>query len=628
MPLSNQRLVSKAPIHAAVISSLLLAPAAYAQVIPFVDNYKTNVTTNTSVETNAADALLSGFSTLWTTGTTWDTGAPTAIGAYVMEASQHFVVRATEHLTPAQAESVYFTDRRNQSYSATIGLGALADAYRTAAGATTTITTVASNADVAIYNDEGTGAGATSSPTVGQIVALVGTLRGSFSSTTPAKNFFNEPRPWRLNDAVQVMDLGTETTGYTTQDLADGTPNLGTPLTYFPLYQTHVVIPATLKAVRSTTPATDGSFVSGHTNAGYLASFAMAYAMPQYFQGLLLNASQIGQNRIEAGMHSPLDVMGGRMLSTALAAAILYDPANAALESGALAQGQAFVTASNAVPADAVDPKSLAAHEQDKRLYTFRMTYGLPTADSEDIPATVPQGAEVLLATRQPYLDTDQRREVLRTTAISSGDPLLDDTEGWGRLNLYAAADGYGRFDADVTVNMDASRGGFAARDLWRNAIAGVGKLTKQGTGELDLTGENTYSGGTEIDNGVLLAASATALGSGGVVLNGGSLVDFAPVALRVGGNYTQSNASTLEVTVGCGTDGINRGALLVRGSAHLGGHLHITSAGPVPRNPIPLIVSGGPRSGTFDDVTVTGVGRARTSLTYGPNFVLLNILH
>jgi hypothetical protein len=109
------------------------------------------------------------------------------------------------------------------------------------------------------------------------------------------------------------------------------------------------------------------------------------------------------------------------------------------------------VTANNAIPVEGVDPKSLTAHEQEKRLYTLRLTYGLPTTDSTDIPATVPQGAEVLLATRQPYLDTDQRREVLRTTAISSDNLLLDDTEGWGRLNLYAAADGYGRFDTEPT---------------------------------------------------------------------------------------------------------------------------------------------------------------------------------
>jgi len=229
-----------------VILSLLSAPAAYAQVTPFVDHYKTNVSANVTGETNAADALLSGFSTLWTTGTTWDTGAPTAIGTRVMEASQRFVVKATEHVTPAQAESVYFTDRRNQSYSATIGLNALADAYRTAAGATTTITSVASNADIADYSDVGTGAGLTSSPTVGQIVALVGTLRGSYSSTTPAKSFFGEPRPWRLNNAIQVVQQGTETIRYYTHDLADGTPDLPAALTFFPLYQTDVVILPTL----------------------------------------------------------------------------------------------------------------------------------------------------------------------------------------------------------------------------------------------------------------------------------------------------------------------------------------------------------------------------------------------
>lgn len=614
-------------LRAAVVSCSVFVPAAHAAVIPFVDNYQTNISANESADTNAAIELLSGFSTLWTIGAAWNTGFPTAGGAHVMQESQLLVVRTTHHITPAQAESAYFTDRRNQSYSATIGLGALAEAYRTAAGATTTITTVASNADIAAYSDEGTGAGNTSSPTVGQIVALVDTLRGSYSSTTPAKNFFQEPRPWRLTDDLQAVTLGTESTGYYTSDLADGTPNLTAALTYFPLYESQDLIPPTLRAVRSTTPASDGSFVSGHTNAGYLASLAMAYAMPGYFQSLLLNAAQIGQNRIEAGMHSPLDVIGGRMLGSALAAAILYDPANAALKSAALGQGQAFVAANSATPNEGVDLKSLAAHEKDKSLYTFRLTYGLPSTDPTDLPAVVPVGAEVLLETRQPYLDADQRREVLRTTAVSSGDPLLDDTEGWGRLNLYAAADGYGSFDTDVTVDMDATLGGFEARDVWRNAIRGMGKLTKQGTGELDLTGENSYSGGTEVDDGVLLVASPQALGTGGVVVNGGSLVDFAPQALRVGGGYAQSSKGTLAITVGHCDDGVDRGALVVDGSVKLSGHLQLTFTGRTPPSAsIPLIISAGSRSGTFDDVVVTGLSGVRTSLTYGPNFVSLNI--
>jgi hypothetical protein len=198
-----------------------------------------------------------------------------------------------------------------------------------------------------------------------------------------------------------------------------------------PLYQTRVVIPPTLMAVRSTTPASDGSFVSGHTNAGYLASFAMAYAMPSHFQSLLLNASSIGQDRIEAGMHTPLDVIGGRMLSTALSAAILSDPANSALKAAAYAQGQAFVTA-NSTTGDRfedVDSLSLATHRKEKTLYTVRLSYALPDTGSRDAPAIVPKGAEVLLETRLPYLDTDQRRDVLRTTAIRSGNALLDDVE-------------------------------------------------------------------------------------------------------------------------------------------------------------------------------------------------------
>ena len=31
---------------------------------------------------------------------------------------------------------------------------------------------------------------------------------------------------------------------------------------------------------------------------------------------------------------------------------------------------------------------------------------------------------------------------------------MLDDPEGWGRLNLFAAADGYGAFTGNVVVTM------------------------------------------------------------------------------------------------------------------------------------------------------------------------------
>ncbi|EPD0201077.1 fibronectin-binding autotransporter adhesin ShdA [Salmonella enterica] len=50
-----------------------------------------------------------------------------------------------------------------------------------------------------------------------------------------------------------------------------------------------------------------------------------------------------------------------------------------------------------------------------------------------------------------------------------------------------------------------------------KNTLSGSGSLVKTGTGELTLSGDNTYSGGTTISDGTLIAASVNALGSGDI---------------------------------------------------------------------------------------------------------------
>ena len=214
-----------------------------------------------------------------------------------------------------------------------------------------------------------------------------------------------------------------------------------------------------------------------------------------------------------------------------------------------------------------MDSDPFADSEATAESVTEHLTYILPRR-GRHAEMIVPKGAEVLLETRLPYLDATQRREVLRTTALPSGYVLLDGPELWGRLNLFAAADGYGALDTDVVVDMTAADGGFSAADTWRNDIDGDGALVKRGTGSLTLTGDNHYAGGTRVEAGVLVAGSSNALGEGDVQVVGGTLhLVQVTGGIRVQGTYAQASDSVLEVTLRRG----GKPVLSVEESASLG---------------------------------------------------------
>ncbi|KAJ3402904.1 hypothetical protein HDU80_004646 [Chytriomyces hyalinus] len=342
---------------------------------------------------------------------------------------------------------------------------------------------------------------------------------GASGSTEPPKRFFKYARPFRWTKSVIVAP--------------------------------HLV------PVQSKTSPTDGGFPSGSAEA----------VRKRRFQEMASRTAELGYSRIMSGYHSHLDVMGGARHATGVAAANILANIKANTSAPAFQQAQAQLLAFDGICTVA--------------LFKFRLTYGFDQIGAKGVPAVVPKGADVLWETGLPYLTSNQIRVVLKSTAVDSGYPLLDDSEGWGRPNLFDAADVYGRFDGDVNMTLDGSLGGFNVVDSWNNGISGPGLLKKLGSGALWLTG--------------------TACGMGPVYADGGNL--YLEVPVQVGG-LTMLKSAGLVIEMPTAKDGLQ-----AAGSVYL----DVRGAG----DSI-VLVNVMDFTGTFASVTVEGVAGA-VSYTSSP---------
>ncbi|KAB2334397.1 phosphatase PAP2 family protein [Bacillus mesophilum] len=564
-----------------------------------------------------------------------------------------YVEEVTQNRTDEEALAAYYDDQRDKIYSMIDGFGPLANAYADIVKPVTSVVRKVEDMNTLLeettVEDQSQGLGNAANSDLAEAMDLVSLIRfRNPSSSNPSKYFFSSPRPWRMNSNGEVKEKVDEnglpvweTIGSGEKD-SEPLPSGGKKETgerHYQQYETNVKVIPALRYVRRIAEdgrGKDGAFPSGHTSASYLSTFGFAYATPERFSEFLTRAAQMGENRIVTGMHSPLDVIGGRIQSTAMTAYAFnkaenrevldkaYTNAGEVFGELAASKNMSLYEYAHTVTEDytfenAYDEQKWEDHEANKAFYREKMTYGLPQTGVKGLAPEVPKGAEVLLETRQPYLTDQQRREILYTTSIDSGYPVLDESNGWGRIDLVTAADGYGAFLNNVTVDMDASLGRFNAQDWWRNNIYGKGMLTKKGTGTLTLTGDNSYTGGTLLQEGTLEAQSSTAFGNGDLFVENGSVLVSADETLQLNGKFT-IEAGNLDIAMDN-----NNIQMDVDGIAYLdGGNVNLDLSNyEVGTGTSFTLLTAADVIGKFDSVTAEGYD---VSVTYQPNSITVHL--
>jgi len=138
--------------------------------------------------------------------------------------------------------------------------------------------------------------------------------------------------------------------------------------------------------------------------------------------------------------------------------------------------------------------------------------------------------------------------------------------------------------------------------------ISGAGAFVQAGPSSTTLAG-NSYTGGTTVTGGTLLAASANAFGTGDVINSAALQFASSLYELTIGGALRQNAGGTLTLPIDGTSKGVNYGHLTVAGKATLGGTLALNfSSTPLSGQKFVLIDAAGGISGAFSQVTTNGV--------------------
>ena len=170
--------------------------------------------------------------------------------------------------------------------------------------------------------------------------------------------------------------------------------------------------------------------------------------------------------------------------------------------------------------------------------------------------------------------------QVIEYLKGASGTTLTLDNTGAGTIELgFAQSQSGATFSGGVVLSGSGASNiikvatGTAAADYGKEQIFGTGvisgseKLTKSGVGRLKLTGDNTFSGGMDINDGTVVAGHADALGGSGnaVVINKGKLevssgITLANTSIQGGSGKSLigGDGTVASITIGSGANEID----------------------------------------------------------------------
>ncbi len=147
-----------------------------------------------------------------------------------------------------------------------------------------------------------------------------------------------------------------------------------------------------------------------------------------------------------------------------------------------------------------------------------------------------------------------------------------------------------------------------------KNTLFGSGSLVKTGTGELTLNGDNDYSGGTTIDDGVLIADNADSLGTGAVANNGVLQVGEGELKNTLSGSGSLVKTGTGELTLNGDND--YSGGTTITGGTLIAASVNALGSGDIDNSGVLQVGEGELKNTLFGSGSLVKTGTGELTLS------------